>query len=125
VAEDRLLADRARIALASFAEKLGVAAQVAAVRGQRAGGETALDGQPRVVLNEEPVQQLVRRRVGGADGPGHVPMMATAGSSAAAPVELPTQIAPREQEPDDALGDDDAPAGDEGVHLVDVDPFRG
>src|SRR5690349_1115319 len=52
------------------------------------------------------------------------PHDATAGPSAAEPVELPTQIAPREQEADDALGVDDAPF----VDVVALDgnrPFLG
>src|SRR2546430_8989858 len=54
VGEHRLLADRARIALASFAEELRVAAEVAAVRRPRICGEGAPHGQTPVRLDPGP-----------------------------------------------------------------------
>src|SRR5215211_5551863 len=52
-------------------------------------------------------------------------MMATTSASAAEPVELAAQVPPREQEPDDALGVDDATVGDEIVDLVEVGALDG
>src|SRR2546423_1156867 len=73
---DRRFADRGGVRGAVGGEEFAVALQVAAIGGERVGGEPALDGEPYVVLREQLVERSRRRgrgRHGDTSRPGSAP----------------------------------------------------